>query len=93
MQELLTALTSKVPGLSAEQAQHAVNAVLEFVKSKVPAPVATQVENVFNGHEFSVTDIVKGEASDKLEDLKDAASDKFDDLKEGAKGLMNKLGL
>jgi LPS O-antigen subunit length determinant protein (WzzB/FepE family) len=93
MQALIDTITSKVSGVSAEQAKSVVDSVLEFVKTKVPHPVATQLESVLNGNEFSMTEILKEEATEKLENLKDVAAEKFEDLKEAGKNLMDKIGL
>ena len=48
MDELIT-LVSKKTGLPKEQAKMAVNVVLDFLKKKLPAPVAAQVEAVLSG--------------------------------------------
>ncbi len=48
MDELIT-LVSKKTGLPKEQAKMAVNVVLDFLKKKLPAPVAAQVEAVLGG--------------------------------------------
>lgn len=44
--EELVALVSQKTGLSKEQSQMAVTTVLDFVKKKLPAPVAAQVDAV-----------------------------------------------
>jgi hypothetical protein len=48
MDELIT-LVSQKTGLPKEQAQVAVTTVLDFLKQKLPAPVAAQVETVLTG--------------------------------------------
>jgi hypothetical protein len=48
MDELI-ALVSKQTGLPKEQAKMAVTVVLDFLKKKLPAPVAAQVEAVLSG--------------------------------------------
>ncbi|MGC1374754.1 MAG: hypothetical protein WA821_00925 [Anaerolineales bacterium] len=45
----LVALVSKKTGLSKDQATAAVKVVLDFIKSKLPAPVAAEVDAVLGG--------------------------------------------
>jgi hypothetical protein len=45
----LVALVAKKTGLPKEQAKMAVTAVLDFLKQKLPAPIASQVEAVLTG--------------------------------------------
>lgn len=46
--EEIVALVSQKTGLNKEQSQMAVNLVLDFVKKKLPAPVAAQLDAVLN---------------------------------------------
>jgi hypothetical protein len=48
MDELIALITKKT-GLPKEQAKMAVDVVLDFLKKKLPAPVAAQVESVLTG--------------------------------------------
>ena len=48
MNELISELTSKV-GLSPQQARQAAETVLGFVKSRLPGPIASQVDSVIGG--------------------------------------------
>ena len=48
MDELIKQVTAKT-GISEEQARTAVKTVLDFVKSKLPAPIAGQIENAMGG--------------------------------------------
>ncbi len=48
MDELIKLITQKT-GISEEQARQAVNQVLAFLKTKLPAPIASQVEAVLGG--------------------------------------------
>lgn len=48
MNELVQRLIDKT-GLSEEQAASAVQAVAGFLKERLPAPIAAQVENVLGG--------------------------------------------
>jgi hypothetical protein len=45
MNELITQLTQRV-GLSPEQARLAADTVLGFVKSRLPAPIAGQIDQI-----------------------------------------------
>lgn len=48
MDELIKQVTAKA-GISEEQARSAVNTVLGFVKDRLPAPIADQIENAMTG--------------------------------------------
>jgi hypothetical protein len=48
MDELVKRITEKT-GISEEQARSAVNTVAGFLKEKLPAPLAGQVDNVLSG--------------------------------------------
>jgi hypothetical protein len=48
MDELIKRITEKT-GISEDQARSAVNMVAGFLKEKLPAPLAGQVENVLSG--------------------------------------------
>jgi hypothetical protein len=58
MDELIKRITEKT-GISEDQARSAVNTVSGFLKEKLPAPIAGQVDNVLSG---------AGGMSDKLGD-------------------------
>jgi hypothetical protein len=47
--EELVQLVSQKTGLSAEHARTAVSTVVGYLKTKLPAPMAAQVEGVLNG--------------------------------------------
>jgi uncharacterized protein (DUF2267 family) len=51
MDELIKLVTQKV-GISEAQAKQAVETVLGFLKDKLPAPVAGQIEGVLGGGEM-----------------------------------------
>ena len=55
MDELINLITTKT-GISEEQAQQVVTIVISFRKEKLPAPIATQVDNFLTGG--SVGDVV-----------------------------------
>ena len=69
MKELIDQVVAKV-GISPEQAQGSVAAVLDFLKGKLPGPIASQLENFVNGDEAG------GEegSSNPLDAAKDALS-------------------
>lgn len=48
MEELIKQVTAKA-GISEDQARSAVNTVLDFVKTRLPEPIAGQIENVMTG--------------------------------------------
>jgi hypothetical protein len=48
MQELINQVTART-GISEEQARQAVETVVSFLKDKLPAPVAGQLDNVISG--------------------------------------------
>lgn len=48
MDELIKRITEKT-GISEDQARSAVNTVAGFLKEKLPAPLAGQVDNVLSG--------------------------------------------
>ena len=48
MEELIKQVTAKA-GISEDQARSAVKAVLDFVKTRLPAPIAGQIENAISG--------------------------------------------
>ena len=59
MEELIEQVAKKV-GISDAQAKQAVEMVVGFLKDKLPAPVASQVEGVLSGGEMpDVGDIGK----------------------------------
>ena len=48
MEELVNLIVKKT-GISKEQAQTAVKTVLDFLKQKLPAPIAAQVDGALEG--------------------------------------------
>ena len=48
MDEIIKRITEKT-GISEDQARSAVNTVAGFLKEKLPAPLAGQVDNVLSG--------------------------------------------
>ncbi len=48
MEELIKQVSAKA-GISEDQARSAVNTVVDFLKDRLPAPIAGQLENVMSG--------------------------------------------
>jgi len=48
MEELIKQVTAKT-GISEEQARSAVTTVVDFIKAKLPAPIAGQIDSVISG--------------------------------------------
>lgn len=67
MEELIKRITEKT-GISEDQARSAVTTVSGFLKEKLPAPIAGQVDNVLSGAGGVVTDKL-GEAAAKVGNL------------------------
>ena len=59
MEELIKRITEKT-GISEDQARSAVSTVSGFLKEKLPAPIAGQIDNVLGG---------AGGVTDKLGDI------------------------
>jgi len=57
MEELVKLVVAKT-GISEEQARGAVNTVVGFLKEKLPAPIAGQIDGVLSGS--GVGDALKG---------------------------------
>lgn len=60
MDELIKKVTDKI-GVTPEQAKAAIETVLGFVKDKLPAPIASQVDGLLkgggNGDGFDIGDV------------------------------------
>ena len=48
MEELIKQVTAKT-GISEDQARSAVNTVVDFIKAKLPAPIAGQIDSAISG--------------------------------------------
>ena len=61
MDELVKLVVDKV-GISEQQAEMAVNVVLDYLKDKLPEPIAGQLDGLIAGDESSgsIEDITKG---------------------------------
>jgi hypothetical protein len=63
MEELIKQVTARA-GISEDQARSAINTVLDFVKTRLPEPIAGQVDNVIGGGD-GVSGVV-GDIADKV---------------------------
>lgn len=61
MDELIKQVTDRA-GIPADKAKLAVNTVLGFLKSKLPAPFAGQIDNALAGTTIPFADVAKGAA-------------------------------
>lgn len=73
MQELID-LVSKKTGLPKEQSKMAVEVVLDFIKKKLPAPVAAQVDALLSGQGAGALGALAGAMDDGKLDASDAAN-------------------
>lgn len=85
-------------GISQDQAQIAFMASLDYVKTKLPDSVSSQLDGVMDGQEFDFYAVIKDKIQDfkediteKLEELRDTAKEKFEDVKDGAKDMAGKV--
>ena len=67
MDELIAAISAKT-GLPAEKARGAAEAAIEFMKDKLPAPIAGQIDGFLSGQSDTISDAVGG-ATDKLKGM------------------------
>ena len=56
----LTSAVAKKTGLPEAQAKQAVEVVIGFLKRKLPAPVASQIDGILGGGTSQVADVAKG---------------------------------
>ena len=59
MDELVKLVTKKT-GLPEAQARQAVETVIGYLKGKLPAPIASQIDGVLGGGTSQVADVAKG---------------------------------
>jgi hypothetical protein len=85
-------------GITHEQAQSAFMATLEFIKTKLPDSVGSQLTGLLNGKEFDYNEVMKDranifreQAQVKFEELKDEAQVKLEELRVKAKDMMDKM--
>jgi hypothetical protein len=85
-------------GITHEQAQSAFMASFEFIKTKLPDSVGSQLTGLLEGKSFDYNEVVKDranilkeQAQEKFEELKDDAQEKLEELRGKAKGFMDKI--
>ena len=59
MEELIKQVSAKT-GLSADQAKSAVETVVNYLKTKLPAPLAGQLDSLLAGGGGQIGDLAKG---------------------------------
>ena len=59
MDELIKQVTDRV-GIPADKAKLAVETVLSSVKSKLPGPIASQIDGAFSAGQSKFADVAKG---------------------------------
>lgn len=74
MDELLNKVAEKT-GLPLDKAQGAIDAVFDFLKEKLPAPIASQIENLISGGGNAI-----GGVTDKLGDVAGGVTGKLGGL-------------
>lgn len=65
MDELVDAVVQKT-GLSQEDAQKAVQAVIDMLKSKLPSPIAGHLDSFLSGGSSGELNTLKGEAENLI---------------------------
>jgi hypothetical protein len=67
MDELIAAIAAKT-GLPADKAAGAAQAALDFIKEKLPDPIASQIDGFLSGNADKIGDVIGGVA-DQLKGL------------------------
>lgn len=67
MDELIEAIKNRT-GLPADKAKGAAEAALDFLKEKLPDPIANQIDGYLEGNSDEIADTV-GDATDKLKGM------------------------
>ncbi len=85
-------------GISQDQSRAAFMASLEYIKTKLPDSVSSQLTGLLEGKEFDYNPVMKDritefreEAQERLEQLRNEAKEKIDILKEEAKTFIDKM--
>ncbi len=93
MEDTIKAVAAKA-GINTDQAHLAVGAVLETLKSKLPAPIAGQLEGLLGGKTFDVGAVAQagfGDVADKAKDIAGDVAEKAQEAFEGAKNMLGGL--
>ena len=56
----LVKMVSKKTGIPEAQAKQAVEIVVNYLKGKLPAPIASQIDGILGGGTSQVADVAKG---------------------------------
>ena len=67
MDELIAAIAEKT-GLPVEKAKDAAQAALDFIKEKLPDPIASQIDGFLSGNAGGISDAIGG-VTDKLKGM------------------------
>ncbi len=67
MDELIAAIAAKT-GLPADKAEQAAGAALDFIKDKLPEPIASQIDGFLSGNAGGIGDALGG-VTDKLKGM------------------------
>lgn len=70
----LVSLVSKKTGLSKEMSKTVVDVVLDFIKKKLPAPVAAQIDGLLSGQGTGAVGAVANALEDGKIDANDAVN-------------------
>lgn len=68
MEELIKQVTAKA-GISEDQARSAITTVLDFVKTRLPAPLAGQIDNLIGGGASGATGDIAGKVGGAAGDI------------------------
>lgn len=91
MNELLQKLMNEV-GLTQEQAHKSVDAVKDFIKSKIPPAFSGAVENFLNSEALNNVKDQAGEVAEKAKAFMHDAAEKADDVADAVKEKLGHLG-
>lgn len=67
MDELIEAIEERT-GLPADKAKGAAEAAIDFLKGRLPAPIASQIDGFLEGNADNIADAL-GDATDKLKGM------------------------
>lgn len=74
-------------GLDETKALSAIAIVMDTLKGRLPDAIASQLDGVLTGTEFSYKELME----DKLEEMKDSLGEKFQDVKSGTQHLFDRI--
>ena len=93
MKELIEQVTSKA-GISEEQAKNSISTVAEYLKSKMPKTLHSQIDNMLNGEKFSdsLKETFMDAAVEAKEESQEVLKDVAEKTEEAAKNIKEKVG-